>query len=281
MSSAGPTRRIVLFAHYDRDAEVKRYVLHHLKALRALAERLVLISTSRLSQRSLTDVSQICDKVYIRENRGLDFASWAFALEREHLGAYDELLLTNSSVLGPVRPLAEVFDRMSAEQCDFWGLTEGGSPTTHLQSYFLVFRRAAIGSKAFSDFWASVLPYRSKAQVIYSYELGLTRFFVEQGLRAAALFSYEEVLRRMYGRLSPLRGAVNPVYHFAVPLLEMGFPYFKIEAARGVALHPRPLLLRRAAEHARQHLLRRALTARGYDLSLVEYDPKQLAPTLR
>ena len=46
----------------------------------------------------------------------------------------------------------------------------------HVQSYFLVIKRRALQSLAFSQFFNAVLPYRDKDQVIRSYELGLTRF---------------------------------------------------------------------------------------------------------
>ncbi len=117
--------------------------------------------------------------------------------------------------------------------------------------------------------------------MVLSYELGLTRFFVEQGLRPAAAFPYEDVMRAFYGRWPRLRGRPNQTYAFAAFLLEQGFPYVKVEALRGVLWHGRPLALHRLAERLRVAHLRRTIADTGYDPALLEVDPRPLPPTLR
>lgn len=275
----GP-RRIAVYAHFDASGEVKRYVTHHLERLSSECERLIFVSTSNLSDSEAEKARAFANVVIQRRNEGFDFGSWKRGLAEIDLKEWDELVLTNSSVIGPARPLREVFARMEARECDFWGLTEGLAPLRHLQSYFLVFRRHALQSETFEAFWKSVLPYRDKGQIILSYEVGLTRFLFEHGLRPAAMFPYEEVMRAFYGPLSGLRGRLNQSYSLAAFLLEQGMPYVKVEALRGVAWHRRPLPLQRLAQRARFHLICRALERGGFDLSLLEFDPHQLPPSL-
>ena len=62
---------------------------------------------------------------WVRAHGAHDFGSWSL-LARELVGwdalaAYDEVLLANDSCW-LVRPLDEVFARMDAQPCDFWGL---------------------------------------------------------------------------------------------------------------------------------------------------------------
>lgn len=270
------TRRLVLFAHHDPDDDVAPYVRVHLDALRALAARVVLVTTAPLSPRTAASLLGPCDHVRLRGNAGYDFAGWAEALAAEDLDAFDEVVLTNSSVVGPLRLLQEVFDEMDRRDVDWWGLVEAPSPARHVQSWFLVFRRAAHRHPAFARFFRSVLPYRDKAQVVLSYELGLTKFLDENGLRRGALLPHDEVRRRAPS-LYP-RG--NPTYHLAAELLELGLPYVKVEALRGVAFG-RDSTLRRLGESVRARLLRRAIEAKGYDPALLPAVGRALPPLLR
>lgn len=52
----------------------------------------------------------------------------------------------------------------------------------HLQSYFLVFKKSAIKSPAYREFWAGVVALNEKQQVIERYELSLARSLSEGGL---------------------------------------------------------------------------------------------------
>jgi lipopolysaccharide biosynthesis protein len=194
--------------------------------------------------------------VHLKENVGLDFGMWRHALERVDLGAWDELVLANSSVFGPLTPLARAFERMAPSDCDFWGMTNNHELAPHIQSYFLVFRRAALASTAFGRFWQGVLPYESKWQITLSYEVGLTTYLVENGLRPALVAPVEELPVPFWRR--DVVG--NPTCRFPVLLLEEGVPFVKVELLRenplGVPLWP----------------IYRWMQRRGYDLGLVEFD---------
>ena len=42
----------------------------------------------------------------------------------QRLSEFDEVVMTNSTLMGPVRPLKEMFDAMAERtNLDFWGLT--------------------------------------------------------------------------------------------------------------------------------------------------------------
>jgi lipopolysaccharide biosynthesis protein len=271
--------RVVLFAHYDAAGAVKPYVEHHLRALRSIASRLAFISTARLSSAELQKVRGLADDIIVRENVGFDFLSWAEALRAGIAEGAREVALVNSSVFGPTRPLADVFSEMERVRCDFWGLTEGVSPVRHLQSYFLVFRSAALASPAFTAFFDAVEPVRDKADAVRASELRLTAVLEEAGLASAALLPYERVHRSVYGRWPPLRPRGNQTYHLPIELLELGLPYVKIEALRGV-LGRRSSRLREAAIAVRAALIRRALAAKGYPPELVVVEGRPAPPTL-
>src|SRR5829696_4362885 len=128
-------RRLAIYAHYDSQREVKRFTLHFLQCLAKLCERVDFVSTSPLPERELDKVRPLCARAFTKENTGFDFGMWQRALGDVDLAAWDELVITNSSVFGPLFPLEEMFERMAAARCDFWSATDNHDIDWHLQSY--------------------------------------------------------------------------------------------------------------------------------------------------
>lgn len=251
-------------AHYDANGEVKPYVLHLLEALRRLPSEIVFISSSpTLDAASEDQLKRLGISPRLVDNRGYDFAMWQSALHTVDLEAIDELILTNSSVFGPVGSLSLPFEEMRQHDLDFWGMTDNFEMGLHLQSYFLVFRPRAFKSEAFAQFFRSVLPYRNKRQVILSYELGLSVFLTEHGLRggafqpAAELWRDRRTLLRGRYRKHELEQCPNPTIYLAQELVEGGMPLVKVEALRD---NPGRVDLK---------ALRRVMEEHGYPMELV------------
>ncbi len=227
-------RRLVIYAHYDPEDRIRGYVLRHLDALAPLGE-VRFVSNSNLSPEALAPVRARVATVLLRENRGFDFAMWAQVLLAEDCAAYDEVLLTNSSIIGPFSPLQPILDRMAGEPCEFWGLTESAQLIPHLQSYFLVFRKPVLEALAFQQFWASVLPSRSKGALIFACEIGISTFLADEGYRWRAAFPREALkgnwVRNLTVRGTPLarvRRFVDPTLLYPDLLLDSGMPYVKL-----------------------------------------------------
>ena len=253
-------KRIGIYAHYDAQAEVKDYVIYHLRALRPLCDRLIFVSTAPLAGRAIERAEEHCDQVRLQENVGLDFCMWKPVIAETDLSSCEELVLMNSSVFGPIRPLEPIVDRMSHAQCDFWGMTDSNQHGWHLQSYFLVFKRAALISRSFSEFWASVLPYRDKSQVIRSYEMGLSIYLTEAGLRGEAVVPLRSLFPSGHRALLYRYQNLNVMYFYPSRYLDHGMPFVKTSLLRcnpiGVPLEP----------------VRRRIRDAGYDERLIEFD---------
>lgn len=259
-------RRLALFAHFDAQNQLKRYIVYFLEQLRRECEDIYFVSTSQLSDAELNKIRPFCSRILLKDNRGMDFGMWQRALSDVDLSAYDQLVLSNSSVFGPICPLGPVFKRMDESTCDFWGVTDNVEIAWHLQSYFLVFKRLVLISPAFAAFWGSVLPYRNKEQVIRSYEVGLSTYLQEAGFKAEALVPVNLVLSRsVAAQFARKMWSQNPTSHQPLRLIEAGCPFIKVELFRDnigqVPLEP----------------VRRAMASRGYDITLIEFDrpPRQ------
>ncbi|QNE06191.1 rhamnan synthesis F family protein [Croceicoccus marinus] len=232
------TRRLTLFASFHNDAAIPPYIRHHLIALRQYSDRLIFISNSPVSKEGQRFLASIDSMFVQRPNVGYDFAAWRDGLELCDARDFDEVLLTNSSIIGPIRDLGAVFDQMRSRPCDFWGLTTSfGAGCKHLQSFFLVFRKNVVMSRSWSDWWSEVEDLSDKEEVIRRYEVPLYRFFVDAGyigtsylpppgrMDMARIFlrKREGILPAVPALLYWTNGTVNA----PVKLVRQGFPYIK------------------------------------------------------
>ena len=229
-------------------------------------------SRPRASPRKKSDkVRPYASQVLLRENIGLDFAMWRHGLEHCDLGDTDELILTNSSLFGPMFPLAPILERMGEAPCDFWGMTDNFEYRWHLQSYFLVLKRAVLVSPSWARFWGGVLALRDKEQVILSYEVGFTSFLVESGFVPGALAPIQSWAPWLVRRRMGLERRWNTTLFHPEKLLAMGMPFVKAT------------LLRDNPGHVDLAPVYDAMRGAGYDLDLVEFDrpPSPTVPRLR
>lgn len=183
-------KRICFFCFYDKDGIVDDYVLFYLRALKRLEIQLIIVCNGILSQNGKKDLEKFSDCIIIRDNQGFD--AWAHKTAIEHIGwdlleNYDEVLITNATIMGPLTPLEDMFDSMENRQLDFWGITKHlsfqknpfnckyGYTPEHLQSYFIVFRKNVVQSKIFKDFWKDLSPLNTYNEAVGKYEMVLTK----------------------------------------------------------------------------------------------------------
>ncbi len=224
--------KLLCYAHFDEYGKVQPFVFHFLHSMIPLGTELVFISNSPISDSDGAKLSTICSRVIINKNAGYDFSMWKTALDSCHMSDYNEIIITNSSILGPVFPMKDVFSRMEQVECDFWGITTGYLVQRHIQSYFLVFRKNVISSQSFKMFWDSVLPYSNKRQIINSYEVGLTQWLLESGFKPGVYISLEHLRGYCQKAGKRLRKIDNSSVKHALELLAAGSPFIKREAVR-------------------------------------------------
>ncbi|MEL6102978.1 MAG: rhamnan synthesis F family protein [Pseudomonadota bacterium] len=116
------TRRIAILAQYDPDGGVPAHVRVHLEGLRDVVDRLILVSNSPINPEAKEAIGSVCDRVVARKNIGWDFAGWRDVIASEDITPFDWVILTNSSVIGPLYPLEPILEKMEASGKDFWGI---------------------------------------------------------------------------------------------------------------------------------------------------------------
>ena len=196
-------KRAVVFAHYDKDNLIDDYVIYYLKALNKIADDIVFVSCNNIENKD--SLSGVVSHIIDEKHNEYDFGSYkrGYLYLKDNLSDYDELVFVNDSCFGPLYPLEKVFDDMSNEVCDFWGITKnyfgsvkGKRPIKrpHVQSYFLVFKKNVFMSDIFSNFIESVKEENDKQNVIFNYEIGLSEILEKSGFKSSSLVkSYKNV----------------------------------------------------------------------------------------
>lgn len=242
--------RLCVLSHWDRHGRIDDHVLHLLDHLQAAGCETILVSTCRqLEPRSLARARRVTALIVHRRNVGRDFGSWRVGLDLAgDLAGYQQVILANDSIYGPLFRLDEVLERMSRDY-DIWGITDSWERAYHLQSYFLVFNARVAHSPFFQRFWRRYRFVSDKEFTINHYEVGLTRKAIKAGWTVGALFEYPRLAATAVGCRDGdpqtrrfLRSAatqpVNPSHFYWRSLIEQHrCPFLKVELVRDNPSH--------------------------------------------
>lgn len=244
---------LAVFAHFDPGGAVAPHVERYLAALREATDRVVIVSTAALDDAARATLSAYGELVE-RENVGYDFYSWKTGLD--HAGdwaAFDRVLICNDSVVGPMRPFAEILGKGAPKDVDFWGMTSSNEISPHVQSWFVVFERPVIASGLLHAFWRAMEPVSSRYVVIRRYEVGLSRLLLAGGLRMGSYLKvtprtaltaelrHRLALERVPAQQRPQRPGIrrslreptwNPTYVLWDAVFDGRLPFVKLEVLR-------------------------------------------------
>jgi lipopolysaccharide biosynthesis protein len=174
-------KRACVFAHFDLEGKVDQHVIFYLQKLCKIASPVIFVTVSILDQKSRDELFATGVVIVQRDNVGYDFYSYKTGLEQLNLKDFDDVILCNDSVYGPLFSLEEVFKKMEGRPCDFWGLTESYEIARHVQSYFLVFRRVLLDAEVFHRFWETMVVLEHKREIVERYEVGLSQQLLAAG----------------------------------------------------------------------------------------------------
>jgi hypothetical protein len=242
-----------VFVTHSPNGKIKPHVLYYLSALQRHGISVVLIvAADRPVETIAPDLMSLVSGLFVRENRGYDFAAWAHVLQLYPiLFAAPILYLMNDSLFGPLseEKFAHALGRIRASRCDVVGLTDSYEHNWHVQSFFLAFKPNALSSVALHRFINAISNYSDKDDVIRSYEIKLTPLLRERGLKVEALFECTDSERAddLHNRT---------LFHWK-ELISDGFPFVKVIALRNASL-------------ANDLSWRSVLAQEGYDVSLVD-----------
>ncbi len=149
--------RLGIFSFYDREGSVDEYVEYLLRDLKNCLSRLIIVINGEVSQQGKRKLEKYSKEVLLRENKGFDAGAYKEVfvkyLPEKEISRYDEIVLCNDTFYGPIIPFQDIFQKMDAVRCDFWGMNyRSFGVLDYLESYFLVFRGRALQKDLISYF---------------------------------------------------------------------------------------------------------------------------------
>ena len=194
---SGEIKRLGIFCAYDKDGIIDDYIIYMLKAIRNAMTKVLVVCNGMLVSSGKDRLKEVADEILIRENTGLDAYAYRYGLQHEgwgELSKYDEVVMFNDTIMGPVNSFDDMFDDMNKCDLDFWGITkhykidydpfgtcEYGYIPEHIQTYFMVIRNKLLISADFRDYWDKFSGINSYEEAIGKYEVVFTKKFSDLG----------------------------------------------------------------------------------------------------
>lgn len=191
--------RLGIYFFFDKDGIVDDFITYFIGDLMNSLDRLVIVCNGKLTSEGKNKLKEYTSDIIVRDNEGLDVWAYKTGLEYvgwEECGTYDEVILCNSTSMGPVYPFAEMFQEMRNHDVDFWGITKthkvedydfGYNPygylPEHVQSYFIVYRKSLVQSVELQDYWNDMPKITSYEQSVGLYESVFTKLFADKGFK--------------------------------------------------------------------------------------------------
>ena len=194
-------KRLGIFFFFEKNGYVDDFVTYYLADLVKNLSELVIVCNGKLCESGRAAFERFTGNIVVRENKGLDVWAYKTALDQygwDRLAAFDEVVMTNATLMGPVRPLKEMFDAMAENpDLDFWGLTvhhgAEGNPfkgkhifsylPVHIQSHFIVYRKKFLQSPDLQKYWNEMPMIESYNDSVQRYEAVFTKIFADKGYK--------------------------------------------------------------------------------------------------
>lgn len=203
-------QRLAIYFFYDKDGVADDYNFYMLDDIMKNVSELIVVVNGLITEKSIEKFQKYTKQILVRDNVGFDV--WAYKTAIDYLGwqkisQYDEIILMNFTLMGPLYPLKEVFDEMAHRDIDFWGLTinhgasfapykkcKYGYLPTYLPTNFLVIRKSLAQSEELHKYWAKMPMIRSVDDSIALHESVFTKYFHDLGYEWSVYCDTRDIL---------------------------------------------------------------------------------------
>lgn len=224
------TRRLFLFAGYDRMGIVDDTALHYLSALSELGD-IVFIMDNEATPDELDKLKTIPNLLHARAIRHgeYDFGSYKraymWAHENDILSKYDWVYLANDSVYGPFADISGILCDLESRGVDLTGMIDFQNKPTpiQVQSWFVGMSKRVATSDFIYDFMSSIVPQDTKQLVVLKYEVGLSQTILRHGYQMSTYISGQD------GEIC------HSIYETPIAMLKLGLPFVKKTALQNLS----------------------------------------------
>lgn len=203
-------KRVAIYFFYDKDGVVDRYVNYFLEDFKQNLDRLIVVCNGKLTPEGREEFSKYTNEIIVRENKGFDV--WAYKEGIEYIGwdnlkNYDELIMLNMTIMGPIYSFKEMFDEMdSRKELDFWGITKFhkfpvdpwglikyGYIPEHIQSHFIAVRNPMLTSYEFRQHWEKMRMINTYFESVSYHESIFTKKFNDKGFKSDSYINSDDL----------------------------------------------------------------------------------------
>ena len=203
-------KRVAIYFFYDKDGVVDRYVNYFLEDFKQNLDRLIVVCNGKLTPGGREEFSKYTNEIIVRENKGFDV--WAYKEGIEYIGwdnlkNYDELIMLNMTIMGPIYSFKEMFDEMdSRKELDFWGITKFhkfpvdpwglikyGYIPEHIQSHFIAVRNPMLTSYEFKQHWEKMRMINTYFESVSYHESIFTKKFNDKGFKSDSYINSDDL----------------------------------------------------------------------------------------
>lgn len=185
-------KRVGIFCFYDEKGVVDDYISYLLVNMKPFVSKLIIVYKEPLTKEGRTILSKYADELLNMDNSGFYVEAYKVGLQhldKQDSGSYDEIVLFNNDIMGPVKSFETMFTEMSSRDLDFWGITKHGEYDLHtegvvsefVQSYFWCFRSSLFKSQEFGKYWSELSGFESSSDVFEKHEVIFTKYFENKG----------------------------------------------------------------------------------------------------
>lgn len=194
-------KRLMIYFFYDKDGIVDNYIYYFLNAFKSYCEEICVVVNGILEKKAQEKLKQNVNHLLIRENVGYDSCAYKHAIEfygYDKLKEYDEVILANFTMFGPIFSPKTMFLEMENRDCDFWGITKhpanksrvaGIKIEEHVQSYFIAYRKNILNSDDFKTYWQTLKTPTNYEEAVAFHELRGTQYFESKGYKSDAFIN--------------------------------------------------------------------------------------------
>ncbi len=194
-------KRICLFAGFNKNNKIEDYVVYYLKELSTISE-VYYMADNEISDDEKSKIMPYVKGAYGFNHKKYDFGSWQELIKIigwEKISEYDELILANDSVFGPLYSMQDFFNKIEKDtDWEVCGITEECSIqkeknnyfiNNFIQSYFLIIKNKVFMAVFFQQFFRDYKYYPKKEDVVYYGEKKLSKLLLENKIKTKKLIN--------------------------------------------------------------------------------------------
>lgn len=180
-------KRYAVFAGYNKDGVIEPYVVTYLKGLDEVCDGIVYIADSELKSGEEKKLDGI-NILYMEHKRHNEYdwgsykRGYVWLRDNGYLSKADELILANDSTYAPITSFKPMFEEMNNNKnISFWGNSLAMYGVSHIQSYFMVFRKNVFNDKGFEEFILAINHQEEHIDYVKKYEMMFTQYLRAKG----------------------------------------------------------------------------------------------------